>query len=485
MLIDFEKQLYDASQFYTDISFSEQITLRRVLENPRYFAALRYATEHEDDAKAAIKAIEGWSDIELQNKLTTPWHTAAMFASYVRDVKNVIYEPSIIKTLLTDGFVTEYANGVVSRYNTTSYTVPREIMDTLVGTYTHNGIERYSSDPYKIYTYSSLKNDVFEILGTKYAVDNFDFAKSYIMEKYGFDEYQLADYSGPDIIGEFGNYVRDNGGKDADEHYWKFWNYATTPLADIYSDLINASDDFAMYASSSLNGSTDVVRSVKLVGVIPSEREVSNAVAVVSEDIIDTILGANRGGIYSYAVGNMPAERDGVNKIVKFSEKYINDRGDMRFELVNNVTMQLDMAEDLLEMLGQVFVYVGIGFALFAALMLANFINTSISYKKQDIGILRAIGSRSNDVFRIFFAESFIIAMIIYVLTVGATFGLTEVINGIIRNDAGLLITFINFGIRQTAVLFGVTMLVVVLATFFPVRKIAAMKPIDAIKNRK
>ena len=92
-----------------------------------------------------------------------------------------------------------------------------------------------------------------------------------------------------------------------------------------------------------------------------------------------------------------------------------------------------------------IFLYVGLGFAAFAALMLANFIGTSISYKKQEIGILRAIGSRSNDVFRIFFAESFIIAMINFTLSALGVFAVTTIINYIIRNKLGILITVLTF----------------------------------------
>ena len=117
--------------------------------------------------------------------------------------------------------------------------------------------------------------------------------------------------------------------------------------------------------------------------------------------------------------------------------------------------------------------------------MLANFISTSVAYKKQDIGILRAIGSRSNDVFRIFFAEAFIIAMINCVLSVIGTLTVTLLINSALRDEARLLITFLDFGIRQIGLLFLVSIAVALIATFLPVKKIASMKPIDAIKNIK
>jgi ABC-type lipoprotein release transport system permease subunit len=75
--------------------------------------------------------------------------------------------------------------------------------------------------------------------------------------------------------------------------------------------------------------------------------------------------------------------------------------------------------------------------------------------------------------------------MINYVLSVAGTLSVTIVLNNVLRNDAGILITFLNFGVRQVGLLLGVSLLVAFIATFFPVKKIASMKPIDAIKNRK
>ena len=99
-------------------------------------------------------------------------------------------------------------------------------------------------------------------------------------------------------------------------------------------------------------------------------------------------------------------------------------------------------------------------------------------------GILRAIGSRSNDVFRIFFAESFVIAMINFVLSLTGTAVICMLINNAVRNQLGLLLTVLNVGFRQVALLLGICLAVAVAASFLPVRKIAAKRPIDAIRDR-
>ena len=108
----------------------------------------------------------------------------------------------------------------------------------------------------------------------------------------------------------------------------------------------------------------------------------------------------NDNGKYTFAVGVMPSDIEEIRALVSYC---YNSDDDLRFPLQNAATFELDMINEELKEFAKVFLYIGLGFALFAAVMLANFIGTSISYKKQEIGILRAIGSRSNDVFRIFF----------------------------------------------------------------------------------
>ena len=56
--------------------------------------------------------------------------------------------------------------------------------------------------------------------------------------------------------------------------------------------------------------------------------------------------------------------------------------------------------------------------AVFSGLMLLNFISTSISNKQKEIGILRAVGARGSDVFKIFFSEAAIICLICVALSI-------------------------------------------------------------------
>lgn len=130
------------------------------------------------------------------------------------------------------------------------------------------------------------------------------------------------------------------------------------------------------------------------------------------------------------------------------------------------------------------FLVLGSILAGFSALLMMNFIATSISYKRHDIGILRGLGARKIDVIKIFTFESLIIAAINIVLAVAATIPAVYLINGEIAKALDMNIVLLGYSFRQ----FGLTVLIAIgsalLASTIPVLNIARKKPIDAINNR-
>ena len=161
------------------------------------------------------------------------------------------------------------------------------------------------------------------------------------------------------------------------------------------------------------------------------------------------------------------------------------DSADSTLVIRSEVSNLLENFSSMIKTMAKVFLYVGIGFAVFSALLLMNFISISISYKKKEIGILRALGARGSDVYGIFLNESLIITMINFVVAVIATIGFTILINNLVVQGLGIALTLLSFGIRQVVLLFGVSLLVALVGSFLPTNRISRMKPIDAILDRK
>ena len=188
------------------------------------------------------------------------------------------------------------------------------------------------------------------------------------------------------------------------------------------------------------------------------------------------------GGNYSWALTSVPENDDKLIKMLEYT--YNNTENDVNYRITNEVSFLLDEVNGFIESTSKVFLYIGIGFAVFSSLLLMNFITLSISYKKREIGILRALGARSKDVFGIFFNESMLIAVINFVIALFATGGIVLYLNNYLRGEYGLLITILNFGMRQVILMLLISIGIAFISSFLPVNKIARKKPIDAIRNR-
>lgn len=166
--------------------------------------------------------------------------------------------------------------------------------------------------------------------------------------------------------------------------------------------------------------------------------------------------------------------------------RYFENNADTPFmySVQTVATPALDGFSDMIESMAKILLWVGVGLAVFAGLMLMNFISTSIAYKKREIGVLRAIGARSKDVFSIFFAESFVICMINFVLSTIGCIIVCNIINSSVASGLGSSLTLMMFGPLQVLLLFGVALGVALISTFLPVYKFAKKNPIDSINNR-
>lgn len=163
---------------------------------------------------------------------------------------------------------------------------------------------------------------------------------------------------------------------------------------------------------------------------------------------------------------------------------YLNEK-----QLDDNTTISLNngLVNQILEVnymansFKKVFLYVGIAMAFFAALLLSNFISASISHKTKEIGILRAVGARGSDVFKIFLSESFMITLICVILsTIGGNV-ICTIFNNSVSEMLGMKI-FV-FGIVSIIILVVIALVTTIISTFIPVYKAAHKKPVDSIRS--
>ena len=160
-----------------------------------------------------------------------------------------------------------------------------------------------------------------------------------------------------------------------------------------------------------------------------------------------------------------------------------NAENDVFYVLANSLYQNVMSVSETIDLLSKIFLWVGLGLAVFASLLLANFITMSISNKKKEIGILRAVGARGADVFKIFFAESGIIVGICTVLALIGSIVVSFVLNSVLKAGLGLNVALFVFGPLSVVVMIAVALVVALVATFLPVRAAAKKKPVESIRS--
>ena len=163
--------------------------------------------------------------------------------------------------------------------------------------------------------------------------------------------------------------------------------------------------------------------------------------------------------------------------------KYILHYGDDTFKIkmTNQIYESVDFMAEMVSTLKKVFLIVAAVLGVFSALMLFNFISVSISAKSKEIGILRAVGARGTDVFKIFFAEGGFISFICFLLSAVAAFFVCNALNNSISE--AISIKMLEYGWIEIGLIFAVAAVVSVIATIIPVVHAAKKPPVESIRS--
>lgn len=194
---------------------------------------------------------------------------------------------------------------------------------------------------------------------------------------------------------------------------------------------------------------------------------------IVSEEYAKAAFGGSAGMFALAGPPESASEAATLYELLKSGEYLVNTEA---------VTQVEDYRETISGFTGA-FVGVGAAFAVFAGALIFQFINLSIESKRGQVGILRALGARSADVCRIFFSESFILALVSVAVAIPATIGLSYAVNKILAELFFIRIAVLNFTIWMPVSIFLLGFVIALVATVVPVLKEARKAPIDAIRD--
>lgn len=174
---------------------------------------------------------------------------------------------------------------------------------------------------------------------------------------------------------------------------------------------------------------------------------------------------------------------------VKFGDNQIENERFIK-QIVNDDFVHItEYSSDLYEVNNLIQDYEGVFYTLSSiiagstGLMFFLFITASIHKKQKEIGILRAIGARGIDVSKIYLFEGLVIVLIASFWANTLMIGLVYFANYYFSNELNFNIVLLNYGILNILLVSGFAMLVIMIATFLPIKQITVMKPINAIKR--
>ncbi len=139
---------------------------------------------------------------------------------------------------------------------------------------------------------------------------------------------------------------------------------------------------------------------------------------------------------------------------------------------------------ELFQVISKIAFYISIVLLVFTIILIMNFMFNSVTYRKKEIGVLRALGSRVNDVSKIFLWEAFVISIISGTVASILLIVVSNTLNSFIKSRLLLVSTPFLIGFRQFFIIYLVVFILTFISSILPIIKISKMKPIDAILNK-
>lgn len=205
----------------------------------------------------------------------------------------------------------------------------------------------------------------------------------------------------------------------------------------------------------------------------------------ISNQYIEEYTPLTKERISAYIYDNDLDHLKGTFKKLKYSDINESDMGTFYiYQIVGLNEIDIHNIIAIYKGLYKYLLIISLIFVLFAFLLFSNFIGVSISYCKKEIGILRALGARSNDTLKIFTYESLIIGFVSWVLAVIGWNYLCDILN---QSMFGNAYYPLNGIIKSPFVPLGMLIFTVIISfiiTFISINRVNRIKPIDAILNK-
>ena len=144
----------------------------------------------------------------------------------------------------------------------------------------------------------------------------------------------------------------------------------------------------------------------------------------------------------------------------------------------------MDTVKKVVDKVSTIASYFAIFSLVFSIVLFMFFTITSVNSNKKSIGILRALGAKTSDIYKIFYLESFLMGFVALILSSVGCYFAVEIANKLISSNLFINVSPIIFNSNILIVLFIVLVILTTISFVVPIFKISKTKPIDVINNK-
>lgn len=205
-----------------------------------------------------------------------------------------------------------------------------------------------------------------------------------------------------------------------------------------------------------------------------------NTKAIVSDDTFEFFINRSKSSI-SYLVSSFDYPKATQKQLISL---HFNEPGKTNYSIYNEITSTIDNLDSYFEDISLITTYITMGLFVFVSLFITNFVTTTIIDREKEIGILRCIGASRRDIYKIFFLETFLFIITSALISLILGIFSSDLINEIIRNKYHLVVSFIDFGIRQILIVLIIGLIIGCVSSIIPIQRINKLNPVDVIRKK-